>query len=323
MLEPHMRPSVARVRLIRLHRWIGLACAPVLVLILVTGILLALRPFLAPRRSSTAVTPVDIHRVAAALARVERHARVAFAGIEDDRRTLTIFLAGRAAPESFDLASGAAVATPPQTPPDVWDRILEAHKNLWFGLGGLVTLATLGMLVLVLLGPFVGRPITAPGSLREWHVSAGWFLWPVIALLPGSVVLMKVHPSVVAEESATPMGLAAALDTAAGQMNLSEFEGVQRIRNSTAILLTRGVDGPRRYVLHPDRISPLDSPVSRLGRSLHEGTWAGRWSGLLNALAGFLNLGLIGVGVASWLRRRGVREARRGGTAPVDASAAA
>jgi sulfite reductase (NADPH) flavoprotein alpha-component len=108
------------------------------------------------------------------------------------------------------------------------------------------------------------------------------------------------------------MALAPALTKASASLDLSRFQGVQRIRNSTAVMLIRGPEGFRRYVLHPDRVAPLDTRASRIGHMLHEGTWAGPWSGMMNAFAALLDLGLIGLGVASLLsrRRRHTRAAR-------------
>jgi sulfite reductase (NADPH) flavoprotein alpha-component len=77
-------------------------------------------------------------------------------------------------------------------------------------------------------------------------------------------------------------------------------------------VVLEGASGPVRYVFADGELRTMDSRMSRIGRELHEGTWAGRWSGILNLAAAIAMLWMLGSGALSFVRRR----ARRGALAP-------
>lgn len=297
-----MSPTT-RLRLARIHRWIALVLSPVLVLILLSGLVLAFRPIVGRNEPPPATGRVDPSRVIALLDSLDPRGQARFAFLDPSRRTLAI-ASGPGAPRFHDVATGRVVAAPAEVrrPPDVFDVAERVHRNLWIGAEVLVTLASVGMLVLVILGPVMSRP-RAGRSALAWHIRAGWVLWPLVALAPVSLVMMKVHAPLVISASRAYVAPARAIEQAARLTDLSQLVGVQSLPGA-ALIVTVTPSGPRRFALKDSALHPFDSRISTLGRELHEGTWAGPWSGMLNAIAAVVTLVMLGTGWRSWLRRR-------------------
>ena len=89
---------------------------------------------------------------------------------------------------------------------------------------------------------------------------------------------------------------------------------VRLLPGGRAFVVLEGSSGPVRYVLADGRLRTMDSRVSSIGRELHEGTWAGRWSGVLNLVAAAAMLWMLGTGVQSYVRRRAAARGRARGT---------
>ncbi len=292
-------PSAARrITLARIHRWLALSLSPVFVLILLSGIALAFRPIVGdPEPPAPTVDPA---RVVALLQRVDGAGKAIGAFVAPDGRTMIV--GATDGPHAYDLETGRPTAFPPEPKPDLFDYAMRVHKALWFGLGGLVTLATIAMIVLVVLGPIMRRPPRRRTTPLAWHIWGGWVLWPLVALLPLSVVVMKLHAPVVAHRGA-PMSLVEVLDTAQRSVDLHHLRGVQRFPFEGAIVVADGAEGPVRWVVDRHGTRPLDSKLSTIGHALHEGTWAGPWSGALNIVAALALLAMLGAGIVSWARK--------------------
>ncbi|HEU5357587.1 MAG TPA: PepSY-associated TM helix domain-containing protein [Gemmatimonadales bacterium] len=296
MLNP-----VLRRRLAALHRWSALAMAPVIAVILVTGIILAFRPILGtPQDEHPSGAVLDPGRLLAVLDSIGGTAD--FVLVQDDRRSITVFTGPRQPPKTWELATGREVATPPFTPPDFFDKVERVHKDLWGGLGFLVTLASIAMVVLIVLGPILARPSRGRKNVLGWHIWGGWFAWPLLALLPVSLVMMKLHTPFGRRRAGPPPSIAAVLGTAARTLDLTHLDGAQRFPGG-AIVVIGGVHGEGRYVVRGDSVQPLESGMSRLGKELHTGTWAGPWSGALNVVAALGLLVMLWTGTVAWVRK--------------------
>lgn len=181
--------------------------APVIAVILVTGAILALRPIVARDGGTRTVerpARVDATRLLALLQRVDSNGTAAGAWVVDRGRTVLVAASRREPPVAYDLATGARVPQPSFPEPTFFDRVSRVHSDLWFGLGGLVGVGTVVMIFLVLTGPFLSR-IRRPRSARGWHVWIGWALWPLVALLPLSVVGMKLRAPTGLRHDGPPM----------------------------------------------------------------------------------------------------------------------
>ena len=295
MLNPGLRR-----RLAALHRWAALAMAPVIVVILVTGIILALRPILKAPGDEHPAAAVDPAQVVALLDSIGGTAD--FVLVQDDRKSITIFTGPQRPPRTWELATRREIATPPFTPPDFFDKVERVHRDLWGGLGFLVTLASIAMVILIVLGPILARPSRGRKNALGWHIWAGWFAWPLLALLPVSLVMMKLHAPFGRRPAGPPPSIAAALTTAARTLDLTHLNGAQRFPGG-AIVVVGGDRGEERYVVRGGSVQPLDSSVSRVGKELHTGTWAGPWSGALNVVAALGLLVMLWTGTLAWMRK--------------------
>lgn len=302
-----MQPTTRR-RLMKMHRWIAIGSSPVLLALAVTGGILAFEPLSSRSESAAAAAPppVDV----AALRRLL--AKPALASIDgfvvfDSQRVVTTLGAGRSQGSSYLLATGDSIAfRMPEARPgseQFFNRVLRIHKDLWTGAGGLlVTLGSFSLAILVLTGPLLGKPGSRRG-LIGWHRWSGWVLWPLLALAPVSLVLMKAHGEAIGRAQ-PDMTISEVLDTLAGSHDLGTLRVVQRIRNgSTFVVLEPAANESRRYVVRRNGITEIDTRTSRVGRAIHSGAWADGWGGMLNLAAALALFGMLATGVVSWRRR--------------------
>lgn len=298
------RPRRRRFGLAQLHRWLAIALSPVLALILLSGIVLAFRPIVGgeERAATTHRVPVDPRRLAAVIDSVDPRA-TAMGFWLDDQGALHLFAPGAGFP-AVDVGTGkrAVDAAPPV--PTFWDDVHRVHVQLWIGAEGLVVLGTIAMIFLVLAGPFLSRP-RRPRSARSWHVWMGWTLWPLLALLPFSVVMMKIHPPIRVQPGAPLPALGRVVErAAAGGLDVTRLRGVQGLPGGTAIVMFDGGPQAGRWLLDGTKATNLHSRVADVGHALHEGTWAGPWSAALNIVAAIASLAMLGSGLLSWRRAR-------------------
>jgi sulfite reductase (NADPH) flavoprotein alpha-component len=293
-----LNPSCKRF-LIQAHRWIALALAPLFLLILLSGAVLAFKPILdaAGDGAEAATAVAEPAAVAALLERVDPEGRA---------RSVEILADGLVSITDigvYDPATGERTGTA-DTGFDLFGTAERLHKDLLAGAGIVVEIATYAMLLIVAAGPFLAWP-RLRRTLLGWHLGLGWALLPLALLLPLTGVLMTLHvgmgemPRI--PHATTPLPLATALEQASAETDLSGLWMVRRFRGGTALVMTRGAAGARAYIVSDAGVSALDRS-GNWPKTLHEGTWAGAWSGTLN-LVGALGLtGLTLTGFLSWFR---------------------
>lgn len=293
-----------RARLARLHRWTALSLLPVYVTILVSGMILATRPMTHPRERGALAAPIDTARLNALLRRIDTGGTLDGIGIERDGHTASVFAGG--AFHSYDLRTGVEGPALPPEPPDIYDIVSRIHSNLWIGAGFLVTLATFGMFFLMVAGPILSRPRRSSRTPLNWHVNAGWLLYPVLIILPLSATLMvlpigrRFHLS----RPSAPIGVTEALAIARDSVDLTRFRSISKMPNGAgAFLVTDGPFGISRHLVRRDSVDPLGGPTVELARMIHEGEWAGPWSGALNFAGALGLLAVLSAGTISWRRR--------------------
>jgi sulfite reductase (NADPH) flavoprotein alpha-component len=302
-----VHPTTRR-RLVFAHRWMAIALSPFIAALLVTGAILAFEP-LADHASPVPAAPrVDAAALRALVTRVPE-VRDATGFVLDESRTVATLISRRGRPErSFSIATGDTVA-PPKSPPQTarerfFNRVLRLHKDLWGGIGGLfVTLSSFAIALLALTGPWFAPPGARRGALG-WHRWLGWFLWPVLAVGPVSLVLMKMHGFVGGGGSA-PMSYAQILDQMATTQNdLGTVRVIQRMERGGAFVVFEAIPGDsRRYLVKTASVTPIDTRTARAGEAMHTGDWAGGWGGMLNLVSAVALLGMLGTGLVSWRRR--------------------
>lgn len=289
------------------HRWAALILAPIFLLILLSGAILAFKPIVNSLAGPS--TPVDPAAVVTALDQIDPTHKITALQRSPDGQSLTLKANDAALAGTYDLASRALTDA---SDGDVFTMALNLHKNLLIGAGFLVEIATYAMVGILLIGLFLGLP-KLRNTLMGWHSGLGWLALPLVALTPVTGAMMALHigtptlPRI--ERGGPPLPLAQAIAAAADQVDLSNLSEARRFRQgSVLITVTPPTTEPQRYlVARTGQVTPLAGPG--LVKELHEGTWAGAWSGALNFLAAIALMALTGTGLYSWLRR--ARQARR------------
>lgn len=294
-----------RARLAKIHRWTALSLFPVYVALLVSGMILATHPMTHPAGRDKLAAKLDTARLDALLAQVDSSGKLDAVEVDRDARHLTLYTAGSV--RSHDLITGADGAPRAPEPPDFYSIVARIHSNLWIGAGFLVTLATFGMLFLVIAGPILSRPRRTSRTPLNWHINAGWLLYPLLILLPLSATLMvlPIGRRFGFHRETTPITIPQALAIARDSVDLTTLHFVARMPGGhNVFLVTDGPFGISRHVIHPHSVDPLGGPTVEFARMVHEGEWGGAWSGLLNMAGAAGLLAVMSAGALSWYRRR-------------------
>lgn len=292
-----MHFSDIKRRLVWLHRWLALALSPLLLLVTLSGFVLAFVP-VTEQFSASERTPLDAAALVRVVAAADPDGKATLVSPSADGTEVTLAQGG--VWRSYSLADGRLL-TETAPPFDFFKTVESLHKNLLIGAGILVEIAAFAMLAIVVLGPLLAWPRLS-ANLMGWHRAMGWFALPLVVLLPLTATLMVLGiggPSLppVAGGPTTPV---AALTRAAGEIDLSTLELARSFRQGR-VLITLADE--RTYVASAGGIAPLEGGPG-LVRELHEGTWAGAWSGLLNAVGAAALFALTVTGLLSWWRRR-------------------
>ncbi len=319
-----MKAASIKPVLFRLHRWIGIGLAPLFLIIALSGAVLALKPMQTPTTPS-GIHTLPVQQLIDLLAAVdplgEQVKAVAIDGASGlvDIRSSDPQIAGR-----YDPANGDRVATTAQTRSfDLFELAEHLHKELLIGADFLIQAASYLMLAIVMTAPFLAWPVLR-NNLMGWHRGFGWVLLPLILMLPLTGVLMSLHVGMPElprmSQPQTRLSLQQALTSAQQDEELNGLYMLRRFRGGSVMLGMHSGDGERLLVVTDHSVTPIHAN-DNLIKSLHEGTWAGPWSGTLNLL-GATTLGLLTMtGSFSWLRRRRKRRQLRARRAAAGATA--
>jgi sulfite reductase (NADPH) flavoprotein alpha-component len=131
-----MGPLLRRSRIARAHRWLAIALAPVIALMLVSGIVLAARPWMESRRPRVQ-RAIDVERLIANVTRLDS-AHVADLLFVLPQRTQFVLVSRAGGPRGpFDITTGAPVPEAPEPAPELFDRAGAVHDHLGTGQGWL------------------------------------------------------------------------------------------------------------------------------------------------------------------------------------------
>jgi sulfite reductase (NADPH) flavoprotein alpha-component len=302
-----MAPGRLHDALLSIHRWIGLLLTPLFVLIIVSGALLALRPMLETRAAGAAsAETIRVGTVADLLASIGDAGKATQLQADAAAHRLTIRGGGPA--RAYSLEDGRSLP-PPSEQSNPFNTIERFHRDLLIGAGALVEIAAYLMLGLVVVGPLLSWP-RLRNTILGWHLGAGWLALPLVLMLPLTAVLMTLHvgaPSLPRPDPSAETSLPAALNQTLNQTlsrdAMVQQLGVRRFHGSVLVSVNDGTDGDQMWVVAGDTVTPLDVS-GNWPRQLHEGTWAGPWSGAINLIGAVALLVLTITGAWSWLQRR-------------------
>lgn len=295
--------AAVRPTLIGLHRWIGLVLAPLFLLILLSGAVLSFRPILAAAPPSAVSAAIDAPALTALIGRLEAGGQITSITLSADGRTVDV--ASPAAPIAgrWAIASATRIA-PASGGIDVFRTAESLHKSLLLGLGLVVEVASFAMLAIMLAGPFLAW-LRFRNSLIGWHMIVGWCLLPFTLVAPVTAAMMILGLGEGARaplpRATQPLSISQALTVAARELDTRHLATARGFRGGTVMLRMAGTSGGT-FVVTDQSVTALTGGPS-LVKQIHEGTWAGAWSGSLNLAIALALLGLTGTGCASWLAR--------------------
>ncbi len=157
------------------------------------------------------------------------------------------------------------------------------------------------MLMSMVFGLLMGWPHFR-NSLGGWHRGTAWILSPLLFLSPltGLAIAYGItFTDPPAKVDGPPVPLAEAIKIVAARHNLAD---VMWIRPQGGATRVRVYEGGQVRVMAVTRAGLVGGPQS-WPRVLHEGTWAGMWSGVLNVIVSTALIGLMGTGLTIWARR--------------------
>jgi uncharacterized iron-regulated membrane protein len=296
-----------RAWLLKLHRWVALAFALPLIVIIGTGLILSAEPWLVEHSIEPhSLTTAGIERL---LQQYDASGQARSLVYRSYDKTLTIG-AGRGGGTVVDAATGETRSGPSL----LANTLLTArrmHESLLLKLGGVVVGSTTAMLLLVILGVLMGWPRFA-NSPSGWHKAMAWGLLPLIVLSPLSGLLMAAGITFTSAPDApparaAPMPLVEAVRIIGRDHDLSSLVSMRPLGGRLVARLVE--DGEYvTYVVTREGSAAMPRNWPRLW---HEGNFAGALSALTNLVISFAMSGLVVTGVWIWLRRQLRRRARR------------
>jgi len=300
--------------LLRLHRWVALAFALPLALVILTGLFLALEPAL------KATTPAGTVTLARLEAVVQAAGAKAEGGIAVRGYDGTATVGGR---QGITLSLADATPREPGWLAGAFRTARGLHERLLLDLDWLVTASTIAMLLLAPLGLLLGWP-RLRHSLGGWHRLVGWVLLPLLvgspltglALAFGITFTPPLQRDGRPPREAAPPALMETLRQVAARHSLDGLDFVRQRGGSQLVRVLDSSGTATTYRVTGAGLEPLPRNWPRL---LHEGNWGGLLGSLANAVAGLGMAGLLVTGVLIWarrkLRRRQMRAARLAGAA--------
>lgn len=287
--------------LLRFHRWVALLFSLPLAVIILSGLFLSFEPIL--QTSSLRPGTLDFARVAEILTRHDPENRARGLAVLPYENRLVLQGGGREGGIAVDLEAGSAAE------PGRWSGALRTarrlHEHFLFDLRWLVTASTIAMLAAVALGVAMGWP-RLRNSLRGWHVAVAWCGLPLLVASPLTGLFLAFGISFTSPPPAPPEGRAAPLPLREAVRIVGLEKDLSRLvwlRGRGPQMLARlNEDG--RFNVYAVRAGGLAPAPTNWPRLLHEGNYAGTWSGLLNVLISLALAFLLTTGAILWARRR-------------------
>jgi sulfite reductase (NADPH) flavoprotein alpha-component len=300
------RASIKSV-LFKLHRWIGIGLAPLFLAIAVSGAVLALKPIQTPDTASSG-TAVSVQQLADLLTAIDPLGdKIEAARVDTETGLVHVQSQHPQLGGVFDPANSEPVSSTTQEDSfDLFETAEHLHKELLVGADLLVQLASYLMLLILLTAPFLARPVLR-NNLTGWHRGLGWLLLPLTLMLPLTGVLMSQHlgmpelPRMSQPEAR--LSLQQALARVDATEDSSQVRSLRRFHGGSVMLRLQSGNEERLLLVTDQSVTSIN-PDDNLVKTLHEGSWAGSWSGVLNLLGATALALLTLTGPLSWLKRR-------------------
>ena len=283
--------------LLKLHRWTTLLFALPLVVVIVTGLILSFQPI----TQHLAIKPGSLSE-ARLIALIERHdpkGEARSLNVDAGQGVMSLSPVNGASVK-IDLGSGEITDRPESPLARVYSQSRRLHEHLLFGFDPLVPLSTSAMLALAALGLLMGWPRFLRNDLSSWHKGMAWGLLPLIVISPLTGLLLTFNVTFT-----EPMARAPALPLIKAVQLTSAFTDPAHIlfiatRGGRQIVRTMEDGAVKTYTPSDGGLRSMSPNWPRL---IHEGNWAGLWSGGLNGLTAAAMMALMTTGLMMWSRR--------------------
>ncbi len=300
-MDPTMSLSAIKPFLVRLHRWAALVLAPVFLLIILSGTVLSFRPIVSDiATASAAAGAVDTTALQQLISRLDGGGGVTSISVANGGAAVDVASGSADVAGRWDVQAGTRSAAPTSSV-DVFGIAEKLHKSLLLGLGFVVEAASFVMLAIMIIGPFLSL-LRFRNSVIGWHRAVGWCLLPLSIIAPLTAVMIVLGIGEGARQplpkASQPVSIAQALTVAGKDIDLAHLVSARTFRGGTVLLQT--AEGS--YAVTDAKAVPLTGGKG-LVQQIHEGTWAGAWSGALNVVISLILLALTVTGVLSWFRR--------------------
>lgn len=301
-----MTSGKLRSRLLFVHRALAIVLVPFLLVLCVSGIVLAFQPLVGegPRAR------IDAAQLQATLAGIDPEGSAGLLIVAEDGRSFELRTRGQGVRGNFDLATGKT--QPAEEGFDLYEKAEQLHRGLLLGLNPVMETAAFGVLLLVLLGPFVVGRLGGP-SLAQRHASLGLLFYPLILLPPLTGVMMVLEIGQPARPPEAPaeqrLSLSRGLELAAPRLDLARLAMARRWPSGEILVYLAPLRRGELEVFKVDSQGDAASfsPPRNWPHDLHEGRAFHRGS-ILNMAGAVSLLFLMGSGLASfwrsWRRRR-------------------
>jgi uncharacterized iron-regulated membrane protein len=302
--------------LLRLHRWITLAFALPLAVLITTGLVLSFDPIVADRGvNGRSISLAQIEQVLATHDPDRKANTLNIRAFEN----LIVLAEGRSgAFKRIDLVTNSVLPADKRLWSDTMATAKRLHETFQLELGWLVAWSTIAMLVSMVFGLFMGWPYFR-NSLGGWHRGTAWVLSPLLLLSPLTGLALAYRVTFTqppAKIDGPPVPLHEAVKVFGSTY---DFATVMWIRPQGGATRVRFYDGREARVMAITKTGLIAGPQA-WPRLLHEGSWAGVYSGILNVIVSLALMGLMTTGLLIWGRRSWRRLARRRLASPADAA---
>jgi uncharacterized iron-regulated membrane protein len=288
---------VSQNLLLKMHRWLSVIFALPLAIVIFTGLILSLQPI--AQQLAITSTKLSETQLVALIQKHDPKGEARALSIDHAQGLLSLSPVN-GGPIKINLASGEVSNGPESFSAKLFSTSRRIHERLLFGLDPLVPVSTAVMLLLITLGLLMGRPRYVRNDLTSWHKITAWTLLPLIIISPLSGLALTFNVTFVEPLARSPaLPLTKAVEFTSGFTAVSNILFIAN-RGGRQIVRTMEDGAVKSYT---PASGGLRSTAPNWPRLIHEGNWAGLWSGGLNALTAAAMMLLLGTGLTMWARR--------------------